>query len=50
MTARFRAAALAAVALALLSGEACGGLQPEDPSLALRQGGAAMASLKTVTA
>ncbi|HEV2034805.1 MAG TPA: LppX_LprAFG lipoprotein [Candidatus Dormibacteraeota bacterium] len=29
---------------------ACGGLQPEDPSLALRQGGAATASLKTVTA
>jgi LppX_LprAFG lipoprotein len=29
---------------------ACGGLQPEDPSLALRQGGAATAKLKTVTA
>jgi len=29
---------------------ACGGLQPEDPGLALRQGAAATASLKTVTA
>jgi hypothetical protein len=28
----------------------CGGLQPEDPAAALREGGAAMASLKTVTA
>jgi len=50
VTARLRTGALAAVALALLTGEACGGLQPEDPSLALRQGGAAMADLKTVTA
>ena len=29
---------------------ACGGLQPEDPGLALRQGGAATATLKTVVA
>jgi hypothetical protein len=29
---------------------ACGGLQPEDPGQALREGGAAMAKLKTVTA
>jgi hypothetical protein len=29
---------------------ACGGLQPEDPALVLRQGGAAMATLKTVNA
>jgi len=29
---------------------ACGGLQPEDPAQALREGGAAMAKLKTVSA
>jgi LppX/LprAFG-like lipoprotein len=29
---------------------ACGGLQPEDPSLALRQGAAAVGALKSVTA
>ena len=29
---------------------ACGGLQPEDPAQALREGGAAMAKLKTVHA
>ncbi|HET7467121.1 MAG TPA: LppX_LprAFG lipoprotein [Candidatus Dormibacteraeota bacterium] len=29
---------------------ACGGLQPEDPALALKQGGAAIGGLKTVTA
>ncbi len=34
--------------LSLLAG--CGGLQPEDPGLVLRQGGQAMASLKTVNA
>jgi hypothetical protein len=28
----------------------CGGLQPEDPGLALKQGGSATASLRTVTA
>jgi LppX_LprAFG lipoprotein len=36
--------------MALLTGQACGGLQPEDPSQALREGGAAMANLKTVSA
>jgi len=35
------------VALALFSG--CGGLQPEDPAQALRQGGSAMANLKSVS-
>jgi hypothetical protein len=44
LTALF-AAALAAVLIA-----ACGGLQPEDPALALKQGGAALGSLHTVTA
>jgi LppX_LprAFG lipoprotein len=38
------------VALALLATSACGGLQPEDPGQALREGGAAMAKLKTVSA
>jgi hypothetical protein len=33
-----------------MTGSACGGLQPEDPAKALREGGAAMAQLKTVTA
>jgi hypothetical protein len=41
---------LLAGALVGLFVAACGGLQPEDPSQALRQGGAATASLKTVTA
>jgi hypothetical protein len=50
MTGRIRAAALPAVALALLAVSACGGLQPEDPAQALRDGGAAMAKLKTVSA
>jgi hypothetical protein len=36
--------------LALLVVAACGGLQPEDPAKALRDGGAAMANLKTVKA
>jgi LppX/LprAFG-like lipoprotein len=45
-----RAAALAAGALVLMTGSACGGLQPEDSAKALREGGAAMAQLKTVTA
>jgi hypothetical protein len=40
-------AALALVAVALT---ACGGLQAEDPGQALRQGGAAMAKLNTVSA
>jgi hypothetical protein len=50
VTGRIRAATLAAVALVLMAGPACGGLQPEDPAQALREGGAAMANLKTVTA
>ncbi len=41
--------ALALGALVLLVA-ACGGLQPVDPAQALRDGGASMASLKTVTA
>lgn len=41
---------LIAGALVGLVVTACGGLQPEDASQALRQGGAATASLKTVTA
>ena len=46
-----RHAALAAVAMmAVLAACGGGGLQPEDPALALRQGGAATATLKTVTA
>jgi hypothetical protein len=47
MTLRYRVASLVAV-VALLTG--CGGLQPEDPGLALKQGAAAIAGLKTVTA
>ena len=42
-------AALAAAVLLLLV-VACGGLQPEDPGLALRQGGQATGTLKTVDA
>ena len=42
-----RVASFVAV-VALLAG--CGGLQPEDPGLALKQGAAAIAGLKTVTA
>jgi len=41
---------LVAGAIALLLVAACGGLQPEDPGLALKQGGAATAHLTTVTA
>lgn len=41
---------LVAGALVWLLIAACGGLQPEDPGLALKQGGAATAQLKTVTA
>ncbi len=41
---------LIAGALVALLIAACGGLQPEDPIQALRQGGAATAKLKTVTA
>ena len=47
MTLRYRVASLFAV-VGLLAG--CGGLQPEDPGLALRQGGSAIGGLKTVTA
>ncbi|MDQ6720722.1 MAG: LppX_LprAFG lipoprotein [Candidatus Dormibacteraeota bacterium] len=50
MIGRIRAARLGAVALALLAITACGGLQPEDPGQALREGGAAMAKLKTISA
>ena len=50
MTGRIRAATLAALALVLMAGSACGGLQPEDPGHALREGAAALANLKTVTA
>jgi hypothetical protein len=39
-----------AVAVVLVLVAACGGLQPEDPGLALRQGGQATATLKTVDA
>ena len=38
------------VMTAVLAACGGGGLQPEDPALALRQGGAATATLKTVTA
>jgi LppX/LprAFG-like lipoprotein len=41
---------LVAGALVSLLVAACGGLQPEDPGLALKQGGAATAHLTTVTA
>src|SRR5665213_21208 len=50
VTGRIRAATLAAITLALVEVSACGGLQPVDPTQALREGGAAMASLKTVSA
>lgn len=42
--------AVSVMALALLVVCACGGLQPEDPALALRQGASATGHLKTVTA
>ncbi|HLZ95355.1 MAG TPA: LppX_LprAFG lipoprotein [Candidatus Dormibacteraeota bacterium] len=45
-----RLTALFAGALAAVLIAACGGLQPEDPALALKQGGAALGSLHTVTA
>jgi LppX_LprAFG lipoprotein len=47
---KFGAAALAGVALASFALTACGGLQPVDPGQALRDGGSAMANLKTVSA
>jgi hypothetical protein len=45
-----RLASLCASALVFVVLTACGGLQPEDPAQALREGGAAMAKLKTVSA
>ena len=47
---KIRTAAISAVAVASLAISACGGLQPVDPGQALRDGGAAMAKLKTVNA
>ena len=38
------------MALVIMTGSACGGLQPDDPAKVLREGGVAMAQLKTVTA
>jgi hypothetical protein len=43
-----RAALASVVAIVVLA--ACGGLQPEDPGLVLRQGGQATGTLKTVVA
>jgi LppX_LprAFG lipoprotein len=48
--ARIWAVPAAAAALASLAVSACGGLQPVNPAQALRDGGAAMAKLTTVTA
>jgi hypothetical protein len=47
---RTRLASFCAVGLVAVVLAACGGLQPEDPAQALRDGGAAMAKLKTVSA
>jgi hypothetical protein len=47
---RIRLASLCASALVVVGLAACGGLQPEDAGQALREGGAAMAKLKTVSA
>src|SRR5712691_1419313 len=44
-----RLASFYAGALMLVVLASCGGLQPEDPAQALREGGAAMAKLKTVS-
>jgi hypothetical protein len=44
------AAATVCAVFLTASAVACGGLQPEDPNLALKQGGQALGSLKTVTA
>lgn len=46
---RTRLASTCACALVLIVLAGCGGLQPEDPAQALREGGAAMAKLKTVS-
>jgi hypothetical protein len=40
---------LALASIASIASSACGGLQAEDPGKALREGGAAMAGLKSVT-
>lgn len=45
-----RTGAWAACLVSLCLVAACGGLQPEDPALALKQGGAALGSLRSVTA
>jgi LppX_LprAFG lipoprotein len=50
VTSRIRATAVAVLALTSFAISACGGLQPVDPGQALRDGGAAMAKLNTVTA
>jgi hypothetical protein len=50
MRSRIRRARLCAVGLVLLAVSACGGLQAEDPAQVLRDGGAAMANLKSVNA
>jgi hypothetical protein len=47
MNPRYRVASLVAVVVLL---GACGGLQPEDPGVALKQGASAIGSLTTVTA
>ncbi len=47
MTLRYRVVSLVAVVV-LLAG--CGGLQPEDPGVALKQGASAIGGLKTVNA
>ncbi len=45
-----RLGSVCAFALVVVLLAACGGLQPEDPAQALREGGGAMANLKTVSA
>lgn len=45
-----RLASFGAAVLAFIVIAGCGGLQPEDPAQALREGGAAIAALKTVSA
>jgi hypothetical protein len=50
MTVKPRLASFGAGALLLFVLAACGGLQPEDAGQALREGGSAMAKLKTVNA
>jgi len=47
---RPRATLLAALAVISMALNGCGGLQAEDPGQVLREGGAAMAKLKTVSA